>query len=313
MRRRLRNDPFSRRIAPVLGRGRIGVTGLVLLAVSVALMVLSRIDHGVVRQTRSVLAELTSPLVRWASVPLEPVRRLVHMAGRYGTLAEENARLAAENERLKGWQWRARELEQRLIALAPIARTVPEQPMPFLTARVIADSTGPFVRAAMIEAGADQGVRKGQPVIDVGGLVGRVVEVTARTAQVLLVTDLHSRIPVEIGHERVRAIMIGDNSQQPRLEYLPRDAKIAPGAQIATSGAGGGLPRGLRVGVVASAEGVLRVSLMSQAATPDYVSVLTVDTQFVNTSEHRVTAGTAGAGRAAHEARERTAREAVRP
>jgi rod shape-determining protein MreC len=294
MRRRLRHDPFSSRIRPALGAGRISLVGVVLLALSVALLLLSRIDHALVRQTRAVLSEWTTPLVSWASLPLAPVRRLVREFVHRGALGDENARLVAENARLKSWEWRARELEQRLAALAPIARVVPEQPMPFLTARVLADSVGPFVRAALIAAGADQGLRKGQPVIDAGGLVGRLVEVGARTSQVLLVTDLQSRIPVEIGDARRRAIMIGDNTTAPRIEYLERGATITRGDAVATSGAGGGLPRGLRVGEVIEAPDGPRVSLTAGAETLDYVSVLVVETTIVDAAEHRVLSGVAG-------------------
>ena len=226
-----------------------------------------------------------------AVAPVRALRGVMATAGTDADLAAENARLKAENERLNGWEWRARELEQRLAALTPLAKVIAEQPVGFVTARVLAETTGPFAQSATIAAGVNQGLRAGQPVMDAGGLVGRVVEVGVKVSQVLLVSDLQSRIPVEIGPGRTRAIMIGDNSRAPRLAFLPRGQVPAAGEAVATSGVGGGLPKGLRVGRVSAAADGVRVGLAAQTQHLDYVSVLLVETSVAETGEHRITSG----------------------
>lgn len=82
------------------------------------------------------------------------------------------------------------------------------------------------------------------------GLLGRVAEVGNRSARVLLINDLNSRIPVVIESSRERAVLAGDNSASPRLQYLPITTRVKPGDRIVTSGHGGVFPSDLPVGVV---------------------------------------------------------------
>jgi rod shape-determining protein MreC len=92
------------------------------------------------------------------------------------------------------------------------------------------------------------------------GLVGRVLEAGQRVSRVLLITDLNSRIPVRIERTRVRAILVGDNTDRPLLEYLPSHDVVAPGDRVVTSGDAGVFPPGLAIGeVVAVTETGVRV------------------------------------------------------
>ena len=151
---------------------------------------------------------------------------------------------------------------------------VEEQRINFVTSRVIADSSGAFVRSVMINAGRAKDVRAGYPVINADGLVGRVAEAGENSARVLLLTDLNSRVPVVIGGKEVRAILSGDNGPEPRLTYMPQDVSISPGDDVATSGAGGLFPRGLRIGKVIGTALAPRVELRAKLDHLEYLSIL---------------------------------------
>jgi rod shape-determining protein MreC len=72
-----------------------------------------------------------------------------------------------------------------------------------------------------------------------------------------------------------RAVLAGDNSDQPRLLYLPINAKVAVGERIVTAGAGGVFPPGLPVGVVAAIEGgVVRVAPYAELSRLEYVRIV---------------------------------------
>jgi rod shape-determining protein MreC len=136
----------------------------------------------------------------------------------------------------------------------------PDPRVQYVTARVIGSSAGAFVREVLIAAGARDGIAKGQAALTGEGLAGRVTEVGNRSARVLLLTDINSRIPVLLEGSRHKAILAGDNSNEPRLLFLPPDALPAPGDRIVTSGDGGAFPAGLPVGIVGSVEeGVVTV------------------------------------------------------
>jgi rod shape-determining protein MreC len=265
-----RNPEAKLRRSPVLS-----FFGFILL--SVGLLVLSRLDHSLVRLSRTYLNEMLTPAVETAMVPFAPFQSVSRKVRTYFELHDELERLKAENQKLQGWEWRAKDLERRNAELDQLAKVAPEPGLKFVTGRVIADASGPFVRTALIGAGRENGLKSGLPVINADGLVGRVVASGRRASRILLLTDLNSRVPVQIGSRGERAIMIGDNGPLPKLSYTPANIKIETGEDVYTSGQGGLFPRGLRIGVVIDTGDALRVELNVRLDQLDYVSILLSD------------------------------------
>ncbi|HET6390988.1 rod shape-determining protein MreC [Hyphomicrobium sp.] len=247
---------------------------LLLVFVASGLLLLSRLDHSMVSDVRWRASTWLSPVLRGALIPAEPVREIGRSISAQVDLSHELERLRQENQKLESWKWRAQQLESKVADLEALAKTVPEQKIDFLTSRVIADSSGVFVRSVTIDAGRKRNVKEGYPVINGDGLVGRIVDVAPAVSRVLLATDLNSRIPVRIGPNAVRGILAGDNSARPRLIYIPEGANIANGDDVATSGVGGVFPEGLRLGTVVGGLSDPRVALRADLDRLSYVSVL---------------------------------------
>ena len=266
-------------------RSRFGVSIVVSIFISIALLALSRLDHSLVSHLRWRVAELMAPVLAEGGGVVERLRHSGRALMSLMDLAGEVERLKDENQRLKNWEWRARESERKLAELAILSAVVKEQPVGFVTSRVIASSGGPFARSALINAGREQNIRTGYPVLSSAGLAGRIVETGERVAQVLLLTDLNSRIPVSVGTNGVRAVLVGDNSAFPRLAYLEPDARVAAGDEVSTSGVGGLFPRGLRIGIVVKERGSLAVRPHSLLDTLEYVSVLYFETAAIGLTD----------------------------
>jgi rod shape-determining protein MreC len=246
-----------------------------LLAAAAALMVLSRAETAFVEHIKMGISDVVAPVLDVISRPVASVTELVDHTRALLDLASENARLREENARLWHWQQTARNLREQNHALRGMLNLVAEPRTSFVTARVITDSRTAFVRTVLVNAGSSDQVQQGQAVINGEGVVGRVVESGDRSARVLLMTDLNSRIPVTVESTRDPAILAGDNSDRPTLRYLPMNATIAPGDRIVTSGQGGMIPPGLPVGIVAEvADGVVRVQPFVRWHRLEYVRVL---------------------------------------
>jgi rod shape-determining protein MreC len=138
----------------------------------------------------------------------------------------------------------------------------------------VADPSGPFRHARVINAGKQQGVKKGQAAVDGEGLIGRVVSVGNNSARILLLPDLDSRIPVAVEPSGTNAILVGNDSAQPRLEHLPPLASINVGDRVVTSGAGGDIAPGIPVGTVTGEPGDFRVALFADFHRAEYVRLL---------------------------------------
>ena len=246
-----------------------------LVAAAIGLMILGKADTGFVERLRITLTDAAAPVMGVLSRPIVTMTAVIESARNLIDLRAENARLREENARLKQWYGVAMGLERQNQSLRGLLNFIPGPEPTYVSARVIADAGGAFVRTVVLNAGGRDGVRGGQAVVDGDGFIGRIVEVGRRSARVLLITDLNARIPVVVEATRTPAILAGDNSDRPTLTFVPANARIDAGQRIVTSGQGGMLPPGLPVGVVASVEdGLIEVRPFVDWHRLEYVRVL---------------------------------------
>ena len=237
----------------------------VLVVASFGLMLLGKADTLLADRARSALADALAPIYAILGEPISAVGNTLHDAARLMTLRDENTRLREENERLRRWQSIALALDAENQRLKANLRWIPDTQAAFVTTRVIADAGGLYARAVLLSVGPNHTIRKGAIALDERGLVGRVTETGTRTARVLLITDLNSRIPVILETSRARAILTGTNGIRPRLLYWPEGVTPAEGERIVTSAEANAFPANLPIGTVRySANGVPEVEPEAQ-------------------------------------------------
>lgn len=225
---------------------------LLLVAAALSLMVVGRTEITPVERVRTAVTDAFTPILNLLTRPTDALVDAIDNLRELGDLRTENARLRAEQERLLHWQAVARQLEAENRELRDLLNLAPPAGVNYISARVVGDLGGAFVRSVLVDAGSRHGVRKGQAAITGEGLAGRVFEVGNRASRLLLLTDINSRIPVIIERTRDRAVVAGNNSEQLRLLYLDPDVEVEVGDRVVTSGHGGALVPGLPVGVIAA-------------------------------------------------------------
>jgi len=221
----------------------------VLVAAAFVVMLLGRAEPQLTERGRMALADLLAPVFGAVAEPVAGVREVGSAQGLFD-LQAENARLRAENETLRRWQAVALALNAENATLKRDLHWIPDPAASFVTARVVADAGGVYARSVLISVGPGGVIKKGEIALDDRGLVGRVTELGARSARVLLITDLNSRIPVTLGAGGARAILEGTNGANPRLRYWPEGTTPQEGERVVTSAEAGAFPAGLPVGVV---------------------------------------------------------------
>jgi rod shape-determining protein MreC len=247
---------------------------LFLVVGAFALMLLGKADTLLVERIRTAVGDAAAPILEFIARPIDSISGAVEGIGELADLRARNVFLEQQNERLRHWQAVARRLEAENTALRSLTDMAPDPRLRFVTARVVGDQGGAFARSILVNAGTRDGVAKGQAAITSEGLAGRVAEVGVRSARVLLVTDINSRIPVLVGEGRDRAILAGDNTHQPRLRYLVPGTEIRPGDHVVTSGHGAIFPPGLPIGVVTQAsETTMRVQPFVDWAHMEFLSL----------------------------------------
>jgi rod shape-determining protein MreC len=196
------------------------------------------------------LADSLVPIYTALSGPLTAIRTAVTDATLLWDVRDENIRLRAENEKLRRWQSIALALDAENQRLKASLNWIPDPQASFVTARVVADAGGVYAKAVLLAVGPNHSIRKGEIALDERGLVGRVTEVGARTARVLLITDMNSRIPVMLEGSRAHAILVGNNTPHPRLMYWPEGVKPQEGERVVTSAEANAFPANLPVGTI---------------------------------------------------------------
>lgn len=232
---------------------RFALASLILAAF--ALMLFHSANAVFVEHLRTAVTDVTAPILEVVVQPVRAVNRTIANVREVANLRTENAELKEEVARLRAWHAAAYRLAAQNKAFRKLLNYRGPGRRAYVTARVIADGRGPFVRSVLVDAGARDGVRKGQAAETEMGLVGRVSDVGRRSARVLILTDLNSRIPVVIEDTQARAILAGNNSALPELAFLPENTRVKVGQRVVTSGHGGVLPPGIAVGVVESVDG----------------------------------------------------------
>ena len=128
-----------------------------------------------------------------------------------------------------------------------------------VAAHVLAEDVSPFARVLRIhlDAGAEDGLREGMPVVAAEGLVGRVRQVSDGVGQVMLTVDARSSVNVKVAGKGVTGNLQGtgdEESYTARLTFLHKVDKLEVGDAVVTSGHDRVFPPGIEVGYIRSLE-----------------------------------------------------------
>ncbi|HEV8130847.1 MAG TPA: rod shape-determining protein MreC [Acidobacteriota bacterium] len=162
----------------------------------------------------------------------------------------QNVRLQQENYRLRLELQRLQELDRFHAQTEDYQKFQSQFDYTTRTGRVIARSA-PFWRYALfLNIGSSDGVRVNNAVITPGGVVGRVLNVTANTSEVELITNNNAGVGVQVGDGRVQGVAQGSGSDTIRINYISNQSQVRLGDLVLTSGTDRIYPPGLPVGRV---------------------------------------------------------------
>ena len=248
-------------------RRRRAVLGL-LVACSLILLTayFGESGSGVLHSVQRGTSEILSPVQEGASRALKPVRDLfgwfgdtIAAKGQVEDLRKERDRLRTE---LAQTEVNSADLD-RLSKLFELNGALGIEDLGPQTGRVIFQSATVWYSTIRVDKGAEDGVRVGHPVINEEALIGRVTNVFGGTAQVTLITDTTTKVPVRAGREQAFGIVEPASAGNPTdmvMKFTQPNAKIGVGDRVVTRGtepedhAASRYPVGLPVGQVSRIE-----------------------------------------------------------
>lgn len=224
---------------------------ILILCVILAWLVLDQTSYA--NPLRDVFSRAVSPLQFALRTVSSPVTRVAALVTRLSGLQSENEALRKQNAELRNQIILLQEAQienETLRRQLNFKSAVPN--FRLLSAEVIGRDPNNLSQYLIVDRGATDGVQQGMAVLTAEGLVGRISEVSADSAKVMLITDPSSSVSALVQRSRATGSVQGYPNGELLMRYIPQGDTVAPGDIVLTSGLGGNLPRRLVIGQVAS-------------------------------------------------------------
>lgn len=240
---------------PIIGRGPpLGLRFFVLAVISITVMTF---DHrgGYLETSRYWLQTAVHPLYAVVGAPFQLWEWFTGNFADRARLRAENARLSDElrEERVKLLRFDALiEENRRLRAIRTASEGIHART---LIAEIIRVDVDPYRHRVRINKGSNDGVFKGQPVLDAFGIVGQVTRIDREGSEIILISDTEHAIPVQVNRNGIRSIAVGTGDiHRLSLPFLTIESDVKPGDLLVSSGLDGIFPAGYPVARISKVE-----------------------------------------------------------
>jgi rod shape-determining protein MreC len=216
------------------------ITSLVLLSAH-----FSEAESGPLHAIQRGVATVLSPLESVASEALKPARDLVdwfdetfEARGENDQLREDLAAARAELAQAQDAVGQNEELQKMLDLNDKIELAGFDPAYKPVAARIINRSPSVINATLGVNAGSGDGVEVDDPVISGDGLVGRVTEVAATTAQVQLITDPRNAVSARVLPDGPQGIVqpVAGDPDDLRLDFITNEQRVEEGQMLVTAG-----------------------------------------------------------------------------
>lgn len=189
--------------------------------------------------------------------------RRLHHAGDairgWGTLPERHQELQRELVELRRELVELEELREENHLLRRQLGFRERSRWDLLAGHVLARDISGWWQTARVRVPDRSTVQSGQAVVSSEGLVGKIREVSGKTADVLLISDPACRVSVRVRNKNVFGILSGQGLSwrgrvHCKMELMNKDVTLSPGDEVVTSGLGGVFPGGVPVGRIVSVQ-----------------------------------------------------------
>ena len=228
-------------------------------AVLAALVTLLNLEGPLSRSLKMLLREGVAPLQEGVAGGVRRVSGAFRAVRDVGERMEQKERMESELVELRNEVLTLKALEQENIRLREQLLYRRRAERRLVPCEVIARDVSGWWQTVQLGQGYLDEIEAKMAVITPDGLVGRTIDSTPRTADVLLISDPSCRVSVQVVRSGTFGILSGLGAPVRgrvvcRLGFLNRNAAVREGDEVVTSGLGGVFPQGLLVGHIESVQ-----------------------------------------------------------
>jgi len=230
---------------------RFSLIGLIFF--SILLLILGSFNYPIINYTKIVIKEIVYRASFIISAPENFVKNTYYDIESHFELYDENI-----NDKKKLQEFKSQKLRNnfilseniRLKKIIDIYLIGSKE----IVAKVLIDKQSPFLKSVVLSKGSKHKIELGMAVLDNNYLVGKIVEVNYLTSRALLLSDLNSKIPVNIEPGGIQSILSGTGLDNGIIQYFKENEGAEDGKVIYTSGSGGIFKEGIPIGKIYSEE-----------------------------------------------------------
>ena len=231
-----------------------------LILLTLAILILGKYDFKIINYSKISLKEIAYRSTFVFSTPENLIKKSFIATKNHFLVYEENKILREKVEDLETKDYNS---EFILAENERLKETLNELNFSSneILAKVIVDKQSPFLKSIIVNKGSKHGAELGMAVLDKEYLVGKIVELNFTTSRVLLLSDLNSKIPVDILPNSIQSILSGTGKENGKIQYVKEETLIENENKVFTSGAGGIFKPGIPIGEIAKKQSNLDINV----------------------------------------------------
>ena len=231
-----------------------------LILLTLAILILGKYDFKIINYSKISLKEIAYRSTFVFSTPENLIKKSFIATKNHFLVYEENKILREKVEDLETKDYNS---EFILAENERLKETLNELNFSSneILAKVIVDKQSPFLKSIIVNKGSKHGAELGMAVLDKEYLVGKIVELNFTTSRVLLLSDLNSKIPVDILPNSIQSILSGTGKENGKIQYVKEETLIENENKVFTSGAGGIFKPGIPIGEIDKKQSNLDISV----------------------------------------------------
>lgn len=170
----------------------------------------------------------------------------------YRQAVSTNTYLHRQNILLQDELSRLRSVEQQNLVLRSLLNFREQSDLPHIPVKIVAKNLVSVNSFITIDAGLNDRIEPGMPVINSDGLIGMTILTDNNYAQVLPYRNIGFRVSAIVEGSRAYGIVSWSqtSSRELIMEYVPGTIDITPGQNVLTSGFTNQFPAGIPIGEV---------------------------------------------------------------
>lgn len=205
---------------------------------------------GPLQSVRGATQALLAPVGRTGHALTSPLRAVGAWIGGLSTSRADLDALREQNKEMREQIAALEEARQENERLRELVGFIEARDLEVLGARVIGRPATLWEGLITIDRGTKEGVSAGMPVLSAQGLIGQIVEASAHSSRVRLITDQRSGVAAVLQATRAEGVVNGSLDGVLTMDFVSRETTVNVGDVVLTSGMGGVYPKGLLIGEV---------------------------------------------------------------